>query len=171
MTRVPLSEFGDSCAVYQIEAEARLIFLVNGAPTETFVDNVPCRVLGGFVEFELLHGEPPEMNESPRPRASRADRMLPRYTALREIHFFFGTAGCGDEQRPREWRNFLARRSAPNSPVGIKRAARPVRINPMRRSLGRLIGTLLICMTDFPPRETQLAAVDDCWFSCSGRAC
>ena len=72
VTRVPLSEFGGSCAVYQIETEARAIVLANGAPAETFVDNVPCRVFDGFVEFGTLRGGSPEMNEPPGRRASGA---------------------------------------------------------------------------------------------------
>ena len=76
INRVPLSEFGDSYTVYHVETEAHEIVLANGAPSETFVDNVSRRAFDNFAEFELLHGDPPEMNELPYPRASNA-RHLP----------------------------------------------------------------------------------------------
>ena len=76
ITRVPLSEFGDSYTVYHVETEAHEIILANGAPAETFVDNVSRRAFDNFAEFERLHGDPPEMKELPYPRASN-ERHLP----------------------------------------------------------------------------------------------
>ena len=76
ITRVPLSEFGDSYTVYHVETEAHEIILANGAPAETFVDNVSRRAFDNFAEFERLQGDSPEMKELPYPRASNA-RHLP----------------------------------------------------------------------------------------------
>ena len=76
ITRVPLSEFGESYTVYHVETEAHEIILANGAAAETFVDNVSRRSFDNFAEFERLHGDTPEMKELPYPRASNA-RHLP----------------------------------------------------------------------------------------------
>ena len=42
--RVPLSELGESFTVYHVETDAHEIILANGAPAETFIDNVSRRV-------------------------------------------------------------------------------------------------------------------------------
>ena len=77
ITRVPLSELGESYTVYHVETEAHEIILANGSPSETFIDNVSRRAFDNYAEFEALHGEnPPEMKELPYPRASNA-RHLP----------------------------------------------------------------------------------------------
>ena len=76
ITHVPLSEFGESYTVYHVETEAHEIILANGAPTETFVDNVSRRAFDNFAQFERLHGETPEMKELSYPRASNV-RHLP----------------------------------------------------------------------------------------------
>ena len=76
ITRVPLSEFGESYTVYHVETEAHHIIFANGAPSETFVDNVSRRAFDNYAEFERLCGSPPEMEELPHPRASNA-RHLP----------------------------------------------------------------------------------------------
>ena len=78
VTRVPLSEFGEGYTVYHVEKERHEIILANGAPAETFIDNVSRRAFDNYAEFEALFGEnPPEMVELPHPRASN-DRQLPR---------------------------------------------------------------------------------------------
>ena len=82
ITRVPLSEFGDSYTVYHIETEAHEIILANGSPAETFVDNASRRAFDNFAEFEALHGDPSEMKERPYPRASNA-RHLPARIKVR----------------------------------------------------------------------------------------
>ena len=74
--RVPLSEFGESYTVYHVETESHEIILANGAPAETFVDNVSRRAFDNYAEFEELYGDQPEMRELPYPRASNA-RHLP----------------------------------------------------------------------------------------------
>ena len=76
ITRVPLSEFGESYTVYHVETDVHEIVLANGAPTETFVDNVSRRAFDNHAEFVKLHGDQPEMKELPHPRASNA-RHLP----------------------------------------------------------------------------------------------
>ena len=89
VTRVPLSEFGKEYTVYHVETERHEIILANGAPAETFIDNVSRRAFDNYAEFEALFGEnPPEMEELPHPRASN-DRQLPRRIRAR-----FGLGGA-----------------------------------------------------------------------------
>ena len=76
ITRVPLSEFDESYTVYHVETEDHEIILANGAPAETFVDNVSRRAFDNFAEFAKQYGDQPEMKELPYPRASKA-RHLP----------------------------------------------------------------------------------------------
>ncbi|WP_127560702.1 Hint domain-containing protein [Nioella ostreopsis] len=76
ITRVPLSEMGETYTVYHIETEAHEIILANGAPAETFIDNVSRRAFDNFAEFEALYGDVPEMEELPYPRAMSA-RQVP----------------------------------------------------------------------------------------------
>ena len=76
ITRVPLAEMGESYTVYHIETEEHEIILANGAPAETFIDNVSRRVFDNYAEFEALYGDVPEMDELPYPRAMSA-RQVP----------------------------------------------------------------------------------------------
>ncbi|WP_071690095.1 Hint domain-containing protein [Nioella sediminis] len=76
ITRVPLSEIGETYTVYHIETEDHEIILANGAPAETFIDNVSRRVFDNYAEFEALYGDVPEMEELPYPRAMSA-RQVP----------------------------------------------------------------------------------------------
>ena len=76
ITRVPLSEMGATFTVYHIETEGHEIILANGAPAETFIDNVSRKVFDNFAEFEALYGDVPEMEELPYPRAMSA-RQVP----------------------------------------------------------------------------------------------
>ncbi len=76
ITRVPLSEMGETYTVYHIETEAHEIILANGVPAETFIDNVSRRVFDNYAEFEALYGDVPEMQELPYPRAMSA-RQVP----------------------------------------------------------------------------------------------
>ncbi|WP_146343812.1 Hint domain-containing protein [Falsiphaeobacter marinintestinus] len=78
ITRVPLDEMGDTFTVYHIETEAHEIILANGAPAETFIDNVSRRVFDNFAEYEALYGDTPEMTELPYPRAMSA-RQVPSH--------------------------------------------------------------------------------------------
>jgi hypothetical protein len=76
ITRVPLAEMGETYTVYHVETEAHEIIFANGAPAETFIDNVSRRVFDNFAEFEALYGDVPEMEELPYPRAMSA-RQVP----------------------------------------------------------------------------------------------
>jgi hypothetical protein len=78
ITRVPLEEMGESYTVYHIETEEHEIILANGAPAETFIDNVSRRVFDNYTEFEALYGDVPEMEELPYPRAMSA-RQVPAW--------------------------------------------------------------------------------------------
>ncbi|WP_306044363.1 Hint domain-containing protein [Nioella sp. MMSF_3534] len=84
ITQVPLAEMGESYTVYHIETEEHEIILANGAPAETFIDNVSRRVFDNYAEFEALYGDVPEMEELPYPRAMSArqvpDRIANRLT-------------------------------------------------------------------------------------------
>jgi hypothetical protein len=80
--RVPLAEMGDSYTVYHVETEAHEIILANGAPAETFIDNVSRRAFDNFAEFEALYGDVPEMEELPFPRAMSA-RQVPQGIFMR----------------------------------------------------------------------------------------
>ncbi|MGI3186294.1 Hint domain-containing protein [Nioella aestuarii] len=77
ITRVPLSEMGESYTVYHVETEEHEIILANGAPAETFIDNVSRRVFDNCAEFEALYGDVPEMEELPYPRAMSARQVPP----------------------------------------------------------------------------------------------
>jgi hypothetical protein len=81
ITRVPLSEMGKSYTVYHIETEKHEIILANGAPAETFIDNVSRRVFDNYAEFEALYGEVPEMEELDYPRAMSARQVPPAIKA------------------------------------------------------------------------------------------
>ena len=81
ITRVPLEEMGESFTVYHIETEAHEIILANGAPAETFIDNVSRRVFDNYAEFEALYGDVPEMAELPYPRAMSARQVPERIRA------------------------------------------------------------------------------------------
>jgi hypothetical protein len=67
---------GETYTVYHIETEAHEIILANGAPAETFIDNVSRRAFDNYAEFEALYGDVPEMEELPYPRAMSA-RQVP----------------------------------------------------------------------------------------------
>ncbi len=86
ITRVPLAEIGDTYTVYHIETEEHEIILANGAPAETFIDNVSRRVFDNFAEFEALYGDVPEMAELPYARAMSA-RQVPGATRKKLGHF------------------------------------------------------------------------------------
>ena len=67
---------GESYTVYHVETEAHEVILANGAPAETFIDNVSRRAFDNYAEFEALYGDVPEMEELPYPRAMSA-RQVP----------------------------------------------------------------------------------------------
>ena len=82
ITRVPLSEMAESYTVYHIETEEHEIILANGAPAETFIDNVSRRVFDNYAEFEALYGDVPEMEELPHPRAMSARQVPERIRTM-----------------------------------------------------------------------------------------
>ena len=82
ITRVPMSEMGQTYTVYHIETEEHEIILANGAPAETFIDNVSRRAFDNYAEFEALYGDVPEMEELPFPRAMSA-RQVPGHIQAR----------------------------------------------------------------------------------------
>ncbi len=82
ITRVPLAEMGKTFTVYHIETENHEIILANGAPAETFIDNVSRRAFDNFAEFEALYGDVPEMEELPYPRAM-SSRQVPAHVQRR----------------------------------------------------------------------------------------
>jgi hypothetical protein len=84
ITNVPLEEMGQSYVVYHIETEEHEIILANGAPAETFIDNVSRRCFDNFAEFEALYGDVPEMEELDYPRAMSARQVPPRIKARLE---------------------------------------------------------------------------------------
>ena len=92
ITRVPLSEFGDSYTVYHVETEAHEIIFANGTPSETFIDNVSRRAFDNYAEFARLHGDQPEMKELPYPRASNARHLPSRIKTLLGIGARKGSA-------------------------------------------------------------------------------
>ncbi len=79
ITRVPLDEVGPRYTVYHVETEAHEIILANGAPAETFIDNISRRSFDNFAEYEALYGAEREMAELPLPRAL-SPRQLPAST-------------------------------------------------------------------------------------------
>ena len=80
--RIEPAELGESFIVYHIETENHEIVLAEGAPAETFIDNVSRQRFDNYGEFEALYGAAPEpMEELPQPRAMSA-RQVPR--AIRE---------------------------------------------------------------------------------------
>jgi hypothetical protein len=81
ITRVPLDEMGETYTVYHIETEEHEIIRANGAPAETFIDNVSRRSFDNFAEFETLYGDVPEMEELPYPRAMSARQVPGRIVA------------------------------------------------------------------------------------------
>lgn len=76
ITRVPLAEMGERFTVYHVETEAHEIILANGAPVETFIDNVSRRAFDNFAEFQALYGDVPAMTQQPLPRV-QSRRQLP----------------------------------------------------------------------------------------------
>jgi hypothetical protein len=76
--RLTAAELGERFVVYHIETENHEMVLAQGAPAETFIDNVSRQCYDNYSEFEALYGTSPEqMQELPQPRAKSA-RQVPR---------------------------------------------------------------------------------------------
>ena len=77
IVRVPLTEMEETFTFYHIETEKHEVILANGAPAETFIDNVSREVFDNYAEFEALFGtNVAEMEELDMPRAL-SQRQLP----------------------------------------------------------------------------------------------
>jgi hypothetical protein len=75
--RVTPAELGERFTVFHVETENHEIILAEGAPAETFIDNVTRELFDNYAEFEALYGAAPEpMQELPQPRA-KSFRQVP----------------------------------------------------------------------------------------------
>jgi hypothetical protein len=79
--RIPPSELGERFVVYHVETENHEVILAEGAPAETFVDNISRWHFDNYAEFEALYGDQSPIMELDQPRAMSA-RQVPR--AIRE---------------------------------------------------------------------------------------
>ncbi|MDQ6436600.1 Hint domain-containing protein [Mesorhizobium sp. LHD-90] len=68
--RIPKNELGERFVVYHIETENHDIVLAQGAPAETFIDNVTRERFDNYAEYQALYGlAPVAMEELQQPRA------------------------------------------------------------------------------------------------------
>ncbi|MBT54564.1 MAG: hypothetical protein CMF72_14355 [Mameliella sp.] len=72
----PLSELGDSFAVYHIETEGHEIILAEGTKAETYIDHVGRRSFDNYAEYIAHFGTEQSLVEMPYARIS-ARRLLP----------------------------------------------------------------------------------------------
>jgi hypothetical protein len=79
--RIPPSDLGERFVVYHVETENHEVILAEGAPAETFVDNISRRHFDNYAEFAALYGDQAPIVELDQPRAMSA-RQVPR--AIRE---------------------------------------------------------------------------------------
>ena len=64
--------------VYHIETKDHEVVLAEGAPAETFIDNVTRRVFDNYSEFAALYGSTPEpLAELSQPRAMSVRQVPP----------------------------------------------------------------------------------------------
>ena len=73
---------GERFTYYHIETEDHALILAEGAPAETFVDNVTRRTFDNYAEYEALYGEETAIPELDLPRAM-SQRQVPRATRER----------------------------------------------------------------------------------------
>jgi hypothetical protein len=71
-----------SFTYYNIETEAHEVILANGAPVETFCDNIGREAFDNHAEFAALYPEGREIEEMDLPHA-KAARQIPRRTRAR----------------------------------------------------------------------------------------
>lgn len=76
ITAVPMAELGARYTVYHVETEAQEVILANGAPSETYIDNVSRRAFDNYAEFAALYGDDP---------APMAELALPRAHSVRQV--------------------------------------------------------------------------------------
>jgi hypothetical protein len=77
---------------YHVEVANHELILAEGAPTETFVDNVDRMAFDNWAEHQALYGGEAEIVEMPYPRA-RSARQLPM--AMRRLLAARAAAICG----------------------------------------------------------------------------
>lgn len=81
--RVPLTEVGPTLTYWHIETDAHDIVLAEGAPAETFIDNVSRAAFDNYAEFVSLYGaDVSDMAPSTLPRVLTT-RQLPSATRAR----------------------------------------------------------------------------------------
>ena len=74
--RIPMA-LGERLVVYHIETEQHEVVLAEGAPAETFIDNVTRTRFDNYAEYEALYGAAIDaMEELPQPRAM-SSRQVP----------------------------------------------------------------------------------------------
>jgi len=77
IVRVPLTEMEEKFTFWHIETEKHEVILANGAPAETFIDNVTRKVFDNYEDFASKFGtDVPEMEELDMLRAL-SQRQLP----------------------------------------------------------------------------------------------
>jgi len=84
IVEVPAAELAEREVYYHIETEGHEAILANGAPAETFVDNISRRTFDNYAEYEARFGatDGGEMAEMDLPRVVSA-RQLPAATRRR----------------------------------------------------------------------------------------
>jgi hypothetical protein len=73
---------GERFTYFHIEIADHALILAEGAPAETFVDNVSRRTFDNYAEYEALYGEETVVQELDLPRAMSV-RQVPRTTRER----------------------------------------------------------------------------------------
>jgi len=80
--RLTPAELGDRFTVFHVETENHEIILAEGAPAETFIDNVTRELFDNYAEFEALYGDTlGSMEELPHPRAKSFRQVPPSIRA------------------------------------------------------------------------------------------
>lgn len=80
--RLAPAELGHLCTVYHVETEAHEVILAEGAPAESFVDNLPRSAFDNHAEYLARHGAgAPRFVEFAYPRAMSARQVPERLRA------------------------------------------------------------------------------------------
>jgi len=86
---VQVTEWEGNVEYFHIETENHELLYANGAPTETFIDNVSRRQFDNYAEFEAMYPHAPMMTELDIPRVlfrrQLSTRTLQRLNALEAI--------------------------------------------------------------------------------------
>ncbi|WP_238364698.1 Hint domain-containing protein [Mesobacterium pallidum] len=73
---LPDHELPERFTVYHVETESHAVLLSNGAPSETFIDNVPRSAFDNHDEYLAMYGKDQPLTEADYPRAMSA-RQVP----------------------------------------------------------------------------------------------